>query len=272
MKVTKQYAQQHHTYRMYRPTQTYIDERRTTIEHQLRQLHNELGTHLKKLEQNVTQWQPTIDCNALSHVIDECVKKSQQRLKDEFQHRIAMLKLDWDDHQSIAHFYALRPNEQVVQLAKQIWESTDAALTMKDQLQILRQRISLKRLPPKTDRAVNQLLDDETISLANPFMEKDQRATFATRCSKTVIQCKLNLMLVQIEEMEKVIQCHHSKVTGFQEQLRMLKTTVSSSLPMNAWIDAIEQRRQTMTDRLFRLRQHTLKSFFGQAPTMDNSN
>jgi sugar-specific transcriptional regulator TrmB len=250
---------------MYRPTKSYIDGRRTTIERQLQELHNELRTYLTQLEQNVRQWQPMIDSDALSNAINECVKKSQQRLKDEFQHRIAMLKLDCNDHQSIAHFYSLKPNEEVVQLAKQIWHSADDELKMKDQLEILRQRIFLERLPPKTDRTVNQLLDDETISLANPFLEKDQRVSFATRCSKTIIQCKFNLMLVQIE-------CHHSKVASFQEQLRILKTRAGLSLPMNSWIDAIEQRRQAMTDRLFRLRQHKWKSFFDQAPTMDNSN
>ena len=254
VKVTKKYAQRHHACRMYRPTKSYIDARRKTIERQLQQFHSELRTYLTQLEQHVRQWQPTIDANVLSQAIDECVKNSQQRLKDEFQHRIAMIKLDWNDHESISQFYALKPNEQVVQLAKQIWHSTDDALKMKDQLEILRQRIFLKRLPPKTDHAVNQLLDDETISLTNPFLEKDQRVSFATRCSKTIIQCKFSLMLVQIDEMEKVIQCHHSKVTGFQEQLRMMKATLGPSLPMNAWIDAIEQRRQTMTDRLFRLR------------------
>ena len=272
VKITKHYAQQHHTCRMYKPTESYIDERRKTIEHQLKQLHNELGTYLMQLEKNVTQWRPTIDPTALSHVINECVKKSQERLKGEFQHRIAMLKLDWNDHASITQFYELKPSEQVIQLAKQLWQSTDDGLKMKDQLEILRQRIFLKRLPSKTDHAVNQLLDDETISLTNPFLEKDQRASFATRCSKTIIQCKFDLMLVQIEEMEKVIQCHNSKVASFQEQLRMLKTRSGPSLPMNSWIDAIEQRRQTMIDRLFCLRQHKLKSFFDQAPTMDNSN
>ena len=272
VKTTKQYAQQHRTCRMYRPSQSYIDERRHTIERQLRQVDNELQEYLKQVEQTVTHWQPTVDTTALAHVINESVQKNQQRLKEEFQHRIAMLKLDWNDHQSITNFYALKPDEHVVQLAKQIWQSTDDALKMKDQLEILRQRIFLKRLPPKTDHAVNQLLDDETISLANPFLEKDQRVSFATRCSKAIIQCKFNLMLVQIDEMEKVIQCHHSKVTSFQEQLRMMKATVGLPLPMNAWIDAIEQRRQTMTDRLFRLRQQKLKSFFDQAPTMDNSN
>ena len=110
-------------------------------------------------QQNVTQWRQMIDSTALTHVINECMKKSQ--------HRIAMLKLDW--------------NDQVIQLAKQIWQSTDGALEMKDQLEIL-------RLPPKTDYAVNQLLDDQIISLPNAFMEKDQLATFATRCSNVTIR------------------------------------------------------------------------------------
>ena len=269
-KMTKQYAHQHHTCRMYRPRKSYIEERRKTIEHQVQQLGSQLNEYLLKLQQNASQWQPSIDCELLSHAINECVKNSQQRLKDEYNHRIEMLKLDWNDHLLITKFYALKPFEQVIQLARKIWQETDNELKMKDQLEILRQRIYLKRLPPKTDRMVNQLLDDQKISLSNPFLERDQRASFVTRCSKTIIQCKFNLMLVQIDEFETVIRHHHSKLTTFQQELSDLKKD-KPSLYMYSLIDAIEERRQAMITRLFRLRQHKLKTFFDEAPTMDNN-
>ena len=180
-KITKQYAHQHHTCRMHRPRKSQISERRRAIEHQMKQLGEELGQHLTQLKANIAQWQPQIDCQALSHAINECVKNNQQRLSDEFNHRKEMIELDWKDNSSIKTFYALRPDEQVILVAKKIWQTTDDELKMKDQLKILRQRIYLKRLPPKTDNLVDQLLDDQSASLSNPFLEKDQRASFVTR-------------------------------------------------------------------------------------------
>ena len=269
-KTTKQWAHQHHTCRMYRPRKSQVEERRATIEHQMKQLGEELTRHLTQLQANAEQWRPTIDCQTLSHAINECVKNSQQRLRDEFNHRIEMIKLDWNDHLSIKEFYALKPDDQVVHLAKRIWQTTDDELKMKDQLEILRQRIYLKRLPTKTDRMVNQLLEDQSESLSNPFLDKDQRANFVTRCSKAVIQCKFNLMVIQIDEFETVIRRHHAKLISLQQELSELKKQ-KPTVHMDALIIAIEARRQAMINRLFRLRQHKLKTFFDEAPTMDNN-
>ena len=268
--ITKQYAHQHHTCRMHRPRKSQIIERRMAIELQMNRLGEELGQHLTQLKVNVAQWQPTIDCQALSHTINECVKNNQQRLSDEFNHRKAMIDLDWKDHSSIKTFYALKPDEQVILVAKKIWQTTDDELKMKDQLEILRQRIYLKRLPPKTDHMVDQLLDDQSASLSNPFLDKDQRASFVTRCSKAVIRCKFNLMVIQIDEFEAGIRGHQAKLIILQKELAELKKK-KPNVNMDALIKAIEERRQAMMDRLFRLRQQKLKTFFDEAPTMDNN-
>ena len=269
-KMTKQYAHEHSTCRMHRPRKSQINARRATIEHQMKQLGEELGQLLTQLKANATQWQPAIDCQALSHAINECVKNNQQRLSDEFNHRKEMIELDWNDHFLIKTFYGLKPDEQVIHVAKKIWQTTDDELKMKDQLELLRQRIYLKRLPPKTDHMVDQLLDDQSVSLSNPFLDKDQRASFVTRCSKAVIQCKFNLMVIQIDEFEAGIRGHQAKLIILQKELAELKKQ-KPTMNIDTLINAIEKRRQAMIDRLFRLRQHKLKTFFDEAPTMDNN-
>jgi len=270
LKITKQYAHQHHTCRMYRPQKSFIEERQSTITHQIKRIGDELREHLIKLQQNITQWRPSINFDLLSHAINECVKNSQQRLKDEFNYKKEMLTLDWIDHQSLTEFYQLKPDEEVIQFAKTLWQAAADELKMKEQLEILRQRISLKRLPTKTDQMVNQLLDDHEITLSNPFIEKDQRANFTSRCSKTIIQCKFNLMVIQLDEFETIIRRHHSTLTSLQEKLSKLNKE-KPRLYTNLLIDAIEQRRQAMMQRFIRLRQHKLKTFFDEAPTMDDN-
>jgi hypothetical protein len=141
--ITNGYAHQHNTCRMSRPRKSYIEQRRTTIAHQLERLANELKENLLQLQATVEQWQPTIDFNVLSHAINECVKNSQLRLKNEFQYRRETLICNWNDHQSIRKFYHFEPNEELIQLAKKIWQATADELNTKEQLEILRQRICL---------------------------------------------------------------------------------------------------------------------------------
>ncbi|CAF4568315.1 unnamed protein product, partial [Didymodactylos carnosus] len=145
-------------------------------------------------------------------------------------------------------FYDLKPNEELIELAKEIWQATADELRAKEQQEMLRQLIYLKRLPTKTDRIVNQLLHDNQISLSNPFLDSDQRASFVSRCSKTIIQCKFNLMMVQLDEMETVIRRHQLLLTSLQRKLSQLRSE-EPHLYSNSLIDVIEERRQAMIQR-----------------------
>jgi hypothetical protein len=255
---------------MFRPRKSFIEQRRMTIAHELEQLSEALQEYMKELEQNIAKWQPSIDAIVLLHAINECVQHSQRRLKYEFDYKQEMITLDWTDHYLLTKFYELRPNEELIQLAKSIWKATADELQAKEQQEILRQLIYLKRLPTKTDKVVNQLVNDNQITLSNPFLDPNQRAIFASRCSKTIIQCKFNLMMVQLDEFETVICRHRLTLVSLKEKLTQLnkeKPTIYTTL----LVDTIEERRQAMINRLFRIRQHKLKTFFDEAPTVDNN-
>ncbi|CAF1425646.1 unnamed protein product, partial [Adineta steineri] len=232
---------------------------------------SELQDYLIKLQNYGQQWQPSIDIDVLSHAINECVKNGQRRLKDEFNYKKEMLTCNSKDHELIGKFYKLKPNEEQIKLAKQIWQTTADELRTREQLEILRQRISLKRLPPKTDKIINQLLDDNQKTLSNPALNENQRASFASRCSKTIVQCKFNLMIVQIDEFETMIRQNHTILTTLQDKLSKLNRE-QPQLYTSLLMDTIEERRQAMINRFIRMRQHKLKTFFDEAPTVDNSN
>ncbi|CAF3937208.1 unnamed protein product [Adineta steineri] len=270
-KITNGYAHQHNTCRMYRPKKSLIEQRRTKIACQTQEIQNELQTYSLKLQEYSKQWQPSIDIAVLSNAINECVTSGQRRLKDEFNYKKEMLTCNSKDHQLIAKFYELKPNEEQIHLAKQIWQTTADELRTREQLEILRQRISLKRLPPKTDEIINQLLDDNHKTLLNPALNENQRASFASRCSKTIIQCKFNLMIVQIDEFETMIRQNHTTLTSLQDKFSKLNRE-QPQLYTSLLMDAIEERRQTMINRFIRMRQHQLKTFFDEAPAVDNSN
>lgn len=114
LRVSKSYAKQHNTCRTYGFAKHIIEKRQKTIEHQLQRTINELQEYLIKLEQNTQQWQPSIDPVILSNAINELVKKGQQRLKQEFDYKKEMLRLDSNDHNLITKFYNLQPNQEQV--------------------------------------------------------------------------------------------------------------------------------------------------------------
>ncbi|CAF1474520.1 unnamed protein product [Adineta steineri] len=270
-KITNRYAHQHNTCRMYKPKKSLIEQRQIIIARQIQEIGTELQDYLIKLQNYGQQWQPSIDIDVLSHAINECVKNGQRRLKDEFNYKKEMLTCNSKDHELIGKFYKLKPNEEQIKLAKQIWQTTADELRTREQLEILRQRISLKRLPPKTDKIINQLLDDNQKTLSNPALNENQRASFASRCSKTIVQCKFNLMIVQIDEFETMIRQNHTILTTLQDKLSKLNRE-QPQLYTSLLMDTIEERRQAMINRFIRMRQHKLKTFFDEAPTVDNSN
>ncbi|CAF3454204.1 unnamed protein product [Rotaria sp. Silwood2] len=269
-KITKKFAYQNNTCRMYRPNKTYIQERQATIPKQKERIAKELNECLTKLLSNIQHWQPTLDGTLLSHAINECVLHSQKKLKEEFQYKTEMIKLDWNDHQLLMKFYELQPNEELIQIAKHIWQVTADEQKTKEQQQILEQRIYLKRLPPETNKMIDNLLDDNRTTLSNPFLDPDQRAHFASRCSKTIIQCKFNLMIVQLDEFAIITHRYNLTLTNLKEKLLNLNKQYPH-IYTSLLLDVIEERRQAMIQRFIRIRQHKLKTFFDQAPTVDNN-
>ncbi|CAF3748939.1 unnamed protein product [Rotaria sp. Silwood1] len=225
---------------MYRPKKSYIQERQATIAKQKERIGKQLHDYLTKLSNYVQHWQPPIDGYLLSNAINECVLHGQKRLKQEFQYKKEMIKLDCNDHQLLRKFYELKPNDY------------------------------LKRLPPETDQMIDQLLNDNRTTLSNLFLDPDQRANFASRCSKTIIQCKFNLMIVELDEFAIVTHRYNLTLNNLKEKLLNLNKQnphIYTSLLLNV----IEERRQAMIQRFIRIRQHKLKTFFDQAPTVDNN-
>ena len=97
-RISKSYAKQHNTCGTYGFPKHIIEKRQKTIKYQLQRTISELQIYLIKLEQNSQQWQPSFDPNILSNAINECVKKGQQRLRQEFDYKMKMLTLDSNDH------------------------------------------------------------------------------------------------------------------------------------------------------------------------------
>ena len=117
---------------------------------------------------------------------------------------------------------------------------------------------------------IDQLLDDNEETLSDPFCDQDQHANFTSRCSKTIIQCKINLMLIQLDKYETIMRRHNLILNSFQEKLSNFNKT-NPNMCTNLIMSAIEERRQAMIKRFIRIRQHHLKTFFDEAPAVNNN-
>ncbi|CAF1177555.1 unnamed protein product [Didymodactylos carnosus] len=131
---------------------------------------------------------------------------------------------------------------------------------------MLRKNIEQWSTPP--------FIDPDILShTINEYVKKgqQQRASFAYCYSKTTIQSKFYLMIIVIDELETVMRHHRSTLINLEDKLSKLhkeKPHIYTTL----LLDTIEQRRQAMKQRFFRIREYKLKTFFDEAPTVANNN
>jgi hypothetical protein len=116
-RITKTNAKDHNTCPSFGRPLKIIQQRRKTIDNQLKRTENELHQQLFQLPAWTDKAQPPMSSDVLSTAIFACVEKGQQRLCAAFKHKHAMLKLDVDDHRLINTFYGLQPNDEQVRLS-----------------------------------------------------------------------------------------------------------------------------------------------------------
>ncbi|CAF3940428.1 unnamed protein product [Adineta steineri] len=262
--LSKSDAKEHNTCYMCGFPKHVIQKRQNTIVHQMQRTINELNQYLIQLNTWTTQYQPPIDPNILSNAINEFVKKGQERLKQEFDHKKKMLELNSYDHHLINRVYELQPTEEQLHLAKMIWQVTADELKIKEKQEILRKQIFLQQLPVNIDNIIDQSIDHVQPMLSNPLLEKDRRAGLISRYSKTITQYKFDLMTLNLTTFQTIIYGHEQILIGLQEKL--LKSCIESLK------QAIENRQEAMKKRHEIYLKHKLNTFFDEALATTVSN
>ncbi|CAF5054679.1 unnamed protein product [Rotaria sp. Silwood1] len=258
-RVSKSFAKQHHTCRTYGFAKRQVEKRLQTITRHFHDSLFELQQSITQLENNVQQWQPYIDPVILCNAINTCVQSAQQRLRQQVDYKRKMLTLYSYDRNLITKFYDFKPNDEQVQLAKQIWQTTANILKTEEQEEILRKRIFLRRLPSAYDKIINQSLDYVKPMLSNKVIDKDRRASLVSNYSKTITQYKFDFMTLTLDTIQNVIRGHQQRLVKLQNKLPQCCNQML--------IEAIENRRQAMEKRHELYLKHKLHSFFDEAPT-----
>ncbi|CAF1440631.1 unnamed protein product [Rotaria sordida] len=197
-RVLKSEAKQHYTCVSYGRSEKLVEQRQKTIQHQINRTNRELQQQLIYLLEWTENVQPSIDSKFLSTTVEAMVKLGQYRLNMEFKHKCAMLKLDADDHRFISAVYALEPTEEQIVLIKMYWQAIANEQKALEEVEILRKRVSLRRLPQSFDKILNESIAPIQTMLSRAILHKDRRASMASRCSKTITQYKFDLMAMTI--------------------------------------------------------------------------
>ena len=259
MEYARSYARQHRVCRAYSFKKPIIEQGLMMAKTELHRNLEVLQKCMLQLETNATHWQPTIDHGLLSYAIDELVQQEQKRLRQEFEYKKKMLEKDAKDHYLIRSFYWIKPNQEQISLAKKIWQTTADAFQTKQQEEILRKRISLRRLPHSINKIIDRTIKDTEMQLSESIMDRDQRASLGSACSKLVTQYKFDLSCLHLQVIE-------NNRRGYQTVLTQLLKELSDM----DWSDTIKQaildRQNSLVDRYEAYLVHKLNTFFVEAP------
>ncbi|CAF3076450.1 unnamed protein product [Rotaria sp. Silwood2] len=267
--ISRSTAKEHRTCATYGRSQKLVEQRLSTIEHQLKRTAKELERLLSQLPKWTDKAQPPINSIVLSTAIETLVNHGQKRLHEEFKHREMMLKFDVNDHHLITAVYNLKPDENQIVWMKEHWKATADELHALEEMEVLRKRISLQRLSPSFDNLVDQSTESLQKMLSRTIINCGRRAALASRCSKLVAQYKFEMMALSILAAEDSIRGY--KQVAADAKSKLLSIDNDPSLPSTGTLlKAIEERTINMRKRAEQARNHKIQTFFDEASMVIN--
>ena len=259
MEYARSYVRQHRLCRTYSFKKPIIEQELMMAKTELHRNLELLQKCMLELETNTKHWQPSIDHHILTSAINEFVQRGQKRLNKEFEYKKKMLEKNAKDHYLIRSFYSINPSQEQIRLAIKIWQTTADAFQIKQQEEILRKRISLRRLPHPINTMIDRTVEKTELQLSESMMDRDQRASLGSACSKLVTQYKFDLSCLNLQVLE-------NNRHGYQKLL----TELLKELSETDWSDSIKQviidRQNSIVDRFEAYLVHKLNTFFVQAP------
>ena len=149
-----------------------------------------------------------------------------------------------------------------VRLAIRYWEVVANEKRTTEEIEKLRKRIYLRRLPNRINKIIDHSIDHIQPMLLNSVLDKDRRAGLISNYSKTITQYKFQLMSLNLNTVETIRRGHRRLLVDLQEKIEQSCN--------DALKEAIQHRQQAMEERHKKFLEHTLSTFFDEAPTAFN--
>ncbi len=132
----------------------------------------------------------------------------------------------------------------------------------KEQEEILQKRIYLRRLPGRLDNIIDESLSFIEPVLMNDGIDNDQRASLASKYSRTITQCKFDLMALNLDALQRAIHGHEQSLKELQPKLY---ETCHDRI-----VQAVKKRQNLMREKHVIYFKYKLQTFFDEAPTTVN--
>jgi hypothetical protein len=149
------------------------------------------------------------------------------------------------------------------------WQAIADRLRATEEVAILRERVSLRRLSRSFDDTVDQSIGDLRTRLSRPLLDKDRCAILVSRCSKAITQYKFDLMTLTIATAEDTARANTKLASDVKNGL-LLRDGDQPQPSTLSLIEAMEARAGNMEKRAAQMLKYKLMSFFELAPTVVN--
>ncbi|CAF3946577.1 unnamed protein product, partial [Rotaria magnacalcarata] len=237
---------------IYCKTEKNINQRRMSIQRQLHVVTSKLSEHLQQRPPLLlTSHERTVidmNMNILSVAILAFVHKGQQRLRNQFQEKEAALKLDVKDARLVQSFYKLNPTEEQIRSAKMIWQACIDEQKTKEEVSILKQRLSTQRLSPSYS-LLDHSIDNLERILAKPGFQQDKRAYFNSSRQKLITQYKYQMMTLTIQATEDLVRAH-SQIINDEKKKWLLENHDTNQESWQTLLKIIEEPELKLIARL----------------------
>lgn len=145
-----------------------------------------------------------------------------------------------------------------------IWQACIDEQKTKEEVSILKQRLSTQRLSPSYS-LLDHSIDNLERILAKPGFQQDKRAYFNSSRQKLITQYKYQMMTLTIQATEDLVRAH-SQIINDEKKKWLLENHDTNQESWQTLLKIIEERQTIMIDRAEKnIRKKT--SFFDHAPT-----
>ncbi|CAF3175900.1 unnamed protein product, partial [Rotaria sp. Silwood2] len=159
------------------------------------------------------------DANKIVHGLNTNEKLQMIRQMTEIRKDLHYFQLQQNLWQA---YYNLGIKENIditIRLAKRYWQIVVNVQRTKEQLDTLRQRIFLQRLPRRMDKMIDLFIDYIQPMLSSSVLNKDRRAGLTSSYSKIITRYKFDLMSLNMNTLENIERGHQQLLIDFKKKI-----------------------------------------------------
>lgn len=203
-----------------------------------------------------------VDEQQLWAAILALVRKGQQKLSKDYEHRKKYFENSAKDRHFVKTCYDCQPTKEEIMSMQIIWQATINECKSQENVDILKQHLYIKRIPKSLD-----YLDQSYVKIKNklamPIFNQNTRTTILTRHQKIIAQNKCDLITLQISLNEAAVRGYYQYGQDEKKKLiSRMKQDPDRQTVVEQFIQAIEQRQKHIRQYKQYLTQRRIRFFY----------